>query len=179
MNVIERKINEKQMLKVEVGDITAYPVCIVNAANESLLGGSGVDGAIHYAAGPELLTECAALGGCKTGEAKITKGYHLKADYVIHTPGPIYSVHKNPEKLLEGCYGNSLELAKQNGIHEIAFPAISTGVYGYPKQEAAEIALKTVTHWLNSNIDYVMLVHFVCFRVRDFEVYKNVMDEED
>lgn len=176
MEIIEKTINEHQVLQVEIGDITTFSTCIVNAANESLLGGSGVDGAIHYAAGPQLLEECRTLGGCKTGEAKITKGYNLKADYVIHTPGPIYSIHKNPELLLAGCYRNSLNLAKENGIHEIAFPAISTGVYGYPKKEAAEIAVKTVLKWMENNPGYEMLVHFVCFRNYDYEIYKNISE---
>ena len=173
--MITKNINEKQILSAETGDITKYGSCIVNAANESLLGGSGVDGAIHFAAGPKLLEECRALNGCRTGEAKITKGYNLKADHVIHTPGPVYSIHKNPEKLLANCYRNSMELAKQYDIREIAFPAISTGVYGYPKEEAAEIATVTVEKWLKENTDYEMTIHFVCFSEWDYEIYEKVL----
>lgn len=173
--MITKNINEKQILSAETGDITKYGSCIVNAANESLLGGSGVDGAIHFAAGPKLLEECRTLNGCRTGEAKITKGYNLKADYVVHTPGPVYSIHKNPEKLLANCYRNSMELAKQYDIHEIAFPAISTGVYGYPKEEAAEIATATVEKWLKENADYEMTIHFVCFSEWDYEIYEKVL----
>lgn len=175
MEMIEKIINEHQILRAEIGNITDFGTCIVNAANESLLGGSGVDGAIHFAAGSQLLEECRMLGGCKTGQAKITKGYNLKADYVIHTVGPVYHFHKNPSQLLAGCYSNSLELAKHNDIHEIAFPAISTGVYGYPKDEAAHIAVGTVKNWLKENSDYEILIHFVCFGRRDYEIYEHVL----
>ena len=171
----QKNISAHQLLQAETGDITTFSTCIVNAANESLLGGGGVDGAIHRAAGPELLAECRTLGGCKTGQAKITKGYKLKADYIIHTVGPVYSFHENPEKLLADCYRNSMDLAQQHDIHEIAFPAISTGVFGYPKQEAAEIAVSVVRKWLEDHPDYEMLVHFVCFGKRDYEVYESVL----
>ena len=145
--------------QIVLGDITkAETTAIVNAANTSLLGGGGVDGAIHRAAGPELLKECRKLNGCPTGEAKITKGYRLKAKYVIHTPGPRYLDGKHQEaKLLEACYRNCLNLAIQNGIHDISFPSISTGIYRYPLNEAAEIAVRTIH-------DYPQLdVTMVCF----------------
>lgn len=162
----------------EVGDITKIKVdAIVNAARPSLLGGGGVDGAIHKAAGIGLANECRELGGCKTGEAKITSGWLLPAKYVIHTVGPRYE-RGNPmcERYLHACYWNSLELAKERDLHTIAFPAISTGAYGYPKQEAAAVALKAVSGWLSANPDYGMAVIMVC---RDHEMrqyYQNVID---
>ncbi len=162
----------------EMGDITKMKVdAIVNAANKSLRGGGGVDGAIHRAAGIGLDKECAELGGCATGEAKITSGWLLPAKYVIHTVGPRYKAgDPNCAKLLYACYQNSLELAKARDLHSIAFPAISTGAYGYPKQEAAVIALRAVSNWLSANPDYGMAVIMVCRDQETRNCYQNVID---
>lgn len=160
-------------IKLYMGDITKLACdCIVNAANRTLLGGGGVDGAIHRAAGPELLKECRTLKGCETGQAKITNGYNLKAKYVIHTVGPIYSGREQDKILLSNCYKNSLDLAKQNGIKSIAFPAISTGVYAYPIEKATAIAVKTVKEWLEHNVDYEIEIIFCCFDEMTYIPYR-------
>ena len=169
----------KNQIQVVQGDITKLDCDgIVNAANRSLLGGGGVDGAIHRAAGPELLAECRTLHGCRTGEAKITKGYRLKAKYIIHTVGPIYSGTAEDAAQLADCYRNSLALAKEHDVHSIAFPAISTGVYGYPLEDATEIAVKTVAQWLEAHADYAMQVIFCCFDARTERVSQTKMKME-
>ena len=162
----------------EIGDITKMKVdAIVNAANKSLLGGGGVDGAIHKAAGIGLTNECRDLHGCETGEAKITGGWLLPAKYVIHTVGPRYKKgDEKCEQLLYECYWNSLELAKENDLHTIAFPAISTGAYRYPKQDAAVVALRAVAGWLSANPDYGMAVIMVCRDNEMRQCYQNVVD---
>lgn len=166
------------MSKIEIfsGDITTLEVdAIVNAANNSLLGGGGVDGAIHRAAGRKLLAECRSLNGCETGNAKITSGYELPAKYVIHTVGPVWQGGtKNEAGLLGSCYLKSLELAEQNNILSIAFPSISTGVYGYPKEEAANIAISTVKKYLSGH-KLPEKVIFVCFSERDYSIYKELL----
>ncbi len=168
------------MTKITIikGDITKQEVdAIVNAANRSLLGGGGVDGAIHRAAGPELLEECRTLGGCETGEAKITKGYNLPAKYVIHTVGPVYGRGGGREaELLSTCYKNSLELAKKNNVKTIAFPSISTGAYGYPIKEASKIAIKTVRKFIEKD-NYFNEIRFVLFSNDDFQVYQKELDK--
>lgn len=169
----------KSQIQVVQGDITKLDCdCIVNAANRSLLGGGGVDGDIHRAAGPELLAECRTLHGCRTGEAKITKGYRLRAKYIIHTVGPIYSGTAEDAAQLADCYRNSLNLAKEHDVHSIAFPAISTGVYGYPLEDATEIAVKTVAQWLEAHADYAVQVIFCCFDARTERVYQTKMKME-
>ncbi|MDD3568231.1 MAG: O-acetyl-ADP-ribose deacetylase [Bacteroidales bacterium] len=158
------------------GDITTLGVdAIVNAANTSLLGGGGVDGAIHRAAGPELLKECKTLGGCPTGEARITKGYNLPASYVIHTVGPVWhGGHSNEKELLQNAYINSLKLAKEYKLSSIAFPNISTGVYGFPKQLAAQIAVDSVASYLKKN-KYPKAVVFVCFDDENYALYRDLL----
>ncbi len=161
------------MEKIEVrqGDITRLEVdAIVNAANRSLLGGGGVDGAIHRAAGPDLLAECRTLGGCPTGEARLTQGYRLPARFVIHTVGPVYRGRPEDRQLLASCYRNSLALAAQEGARSIAFPAISCGVYGYPLEEACRIAVETTLGFLDAD-DRIQRVIFILFSEDDRQVY--------
>lgn len=161
------------MIYLTKGDITLFDGdAIVNAANESLLGGGGVDGAIHRAAGKELYEYCRTLGGCKTGQAKITPGFKLKAKHIIHTVGPIYRDGKSGEsELLRSAYHNSLKLAQAHGLKSIAFPNISTGVYGYPKKEAAKIAFDVAQDYLRRNAD--MEIWFYVFDNENFELYKH------
>ncbi len=161
-------------IRVEQGDITCLEVdAIVNAANSGLLGGGGVDGAIHRAAGPELLAACRPLGGCPTGEARITPGFRLKACWVIHTVGPVWhGGRQNEAGLLQACYENSFALALENNVRTIAFPAISTGVYHYPKQAAAEIALKAMQV---ASVDFEKIIA-CCFSAEDAAIYQALIN---
>ena len=164
------------VLRAIQADITTLPVdVIVNAANASLLGGGGVDGAIHRAAGPELLQACLPLGGCQTGEAKLTRGYRLPAKFIVHTVGPVWrgGAHGEPE-LLASCYRNSLRVAAAHGARTIAFPSISTGVYGYPVELAARVAVETARSLL-PEIGSIREVIFCCFSAGDFAVYQRLI----
>ncbi len=163
------------MLKVVVADITTLPVeAIVNAANEALLGGGGVDGAIHRAAGPRLLDACKQLGGCPTGQARITKGFDLPSKWVIHTVGPKWNDGRGKEpELLASCYTSSLNLARENRVRTIAFPGISTGIYGYPKQAAAQIAISVMRNYED---DFEQII-CCCFGEEDKIIYRQAMGE--
>lgn len=173
---MQTKIGES-ILEIVVGDITKQDVdVIVNAANNRLTPGGGVSGAIHRAAGPELWKECKTLGGCKTGEAKITKGYNLPASYVIHTVGPRYSGSNTDANKLASCYKSSIQLASKYKLKSIAFPAISTGIYGYPMEEAAKIALSTIIEELKK-LDFPMSVRFVLFNKKAAEVHEKILEE--
>jgi O-acetyl-ADP-ribose deacetylase (regulator of RNase III) len=164
-------------LDIQRVDITTLDVdAIVNAANTSLLGGGGVDGAIHRAAGPELLEECRKLGGCKTGEARLTKGYRLAARYILHTPGPVWRGGSHDEaELLAGCYRNCFALAREHGLRTLAFPAVSCGVYGYPIEEAVEIAVRETVAALSEN-PAIEKVIFACFDEAVFGAYERALD---
>jgi len=168
--------NSEGKIQTVRGDITALDLdAIVNAANTTLLGGGGVDGAIHRAAGPELLAECRTLGGCKAGKAKITRGYKLPARFIIHTVGPVWSGGGRGEaEVLAGCYRNSLQLAVENGIKTIAFPAISCGAYRYPVSEAAQIAVETTRKFLASN-DKIDKVIFVVMNDEILDAYRRLL----
>jgi len=175
MNTMNSKLLEH--IFVKKGDITLEKSdAIVNAANTSLLGGGGVDGAIHKAAGPGLLEDCKKFNGCKSGEAKITKGYNLNAKYVIHTPGPVYRNGKSNEStVLQNSYWNSMLLVKQNNLKSVSFPAISTGVYRYPKAEAAKIAIETILRFMDDE-KFITDVTFVLFDNDNYEIYKTILD---
>jgi len=166
------------MFKIELiqGDITKLQVdAIVNAANKTLLGGGGVDGAIHRAAGSELVTECRTLNGCETGQAKLTKGYNLPAKFVIHTVGPVwYGGDRNEESMLTSCYKNSLLLAEELKLQSIAVPNISTGVYGFPKEKAAQIAIRTVND-VASDLNHLQRIVFAVFDEENYRIYKNLL----
>ena len=166
-------------LRAIKGDITLVSDvdAIVNAANNSLLGGGGVDGAIHRAAGPKLLDECMKLHGCETGDAKLTHAYNLPCKYIIHTVGPVwYGGGKNEARLLSNCYRNSLLVAVENEIRSVAFPSISTGIYGYPVEEAAEVAVKTVKQFIEEHPGEPDLVEWVLFDDNTFDAYNKLID---
>ncbi|GAB4449640.1 MAG: O-acetyl-ADP-ribose deacetylase [Bacteroidales bacterium] len=173
--MLQTKFGNTEVILIKA-DITTLNVdAIVNAANTSLLGGGGVDGAIHRAAGKELLEECRLLNGCATGDAKITKGYKLPAKYVIHTVGPVWSGGRyNEDKLLASCYLKSLQLAKMNNIKSLAFPNISTGVYMFPKDRAGIIAVHTCREWLE-NESFLEKLYFVVFDEKNWDIYQKLL----
>lgn len=163
-------------IKIIKGDITKMKAdAIVNAANNSLLGGGGVDGAIHRAAGPRLLEECMTLHGCPTGEARITHGYNLPAKYVIHTVGPVYAGKTSDAHMLASCYYNSLALAKKAGLHSVIFSAISTGVYGYPAEDATKIAVDAIEKWQKENSDYKIEISMCAYDNRMYRIYEKMV----
>jgi len=165
------------ILELIAGDITVQDTeAVVNAANKALSPGGGVSGAIHRAAGPELWDECRTLGGCRTGEAKLSRGHNLKAKYVIHTVGPVYSGSKSDPEDLRDCYKNSLLLASRNKIKSVSFPSISTGIFGYPVNEASRVALKTITNFLEEHPE-IDLVRMVLFTEGDYGIYKASLDK--
>lgn len=177
-NLLIRETKMTTRLHAVRADITTLAVdAIVNAANKTLLGGGGVDGAIHRAAGPELLRECRLLHGCQTGEAKITRGYQLPARYVIHTVGPIWQGGTRGEpELLASCYRRSIEVARENHIATLAFPSISTGIYGYPIELAAQIAVSTVSSAATAGI---LEIIFCCFSASDREIYQELIEQQE
>jgi len=175
--MLTRKKIGKSTLELTVGDITQQDTdAVVNAANSRLAPGGGVAGAIHRAAGPKLWDECKTLGYCNTGEAKLTGGYDLKAKYVIHTVGPVYSGAKDDAEKLESCYKNSLLTALKNKISSISFPSISTGIFGYPVEKASNIALKTIIDFLNEHPE-ISLVRMVLFTRRDYDIYISSLEK--
>ena len=175
---LEADAMQHETIMVVEGDITKQKVdAIVNAANTSLLGGGGVDGAIHRAAGPELLAECRTLHGCPTGDAKMTRGYRLPAQWVIHTVGPVWhGGHDFEDELLANCYRRALEVAVQNGVRSVAFPAISTGIYGFPLERATRIAVREVRAFMEKN-PALEKVLFVCFDRHTHDVYQRILAE--
>ncbi|MCX7927375.1 MAG: O-acetyl-ADP-ribose deacetylase [Candidatus Omnitrophica bacterium] len=170
---------KKTSIELLQADITTLAVdAIVNAANSTLLGGGGVDGAIHRASGPKLREFCSSLGGCSTGEAKITPGFNLPAKFIIHTVGPVWQGGRNNERtLLRNCYWNSLSLALKHNLRSVAFPAISTGAYRFPKEEAARIALTTTKDFLTVNADFFQRIIFVLFSQEDLQLYQRLFRE--
>ena len=171
----------KNIIVLEMGDITKnHDVeAIVNAANTSLLGGGGVDGAIHRAAGKELLAECRMLNGCKTGQAKITGAYNIPCKYIIHTPGPVWNGGNSHEaELLESCYKSCLDIAIDKGIRSIAFPSISTGIYGYPLKEAAEIAIGVACKYIDENPGKFDVIKWILFDNNTYNAYRDALDQK-